>query len=77
MLYPGKVISKECITKKETDEFTKATLHGDVDQVLHVKKPVEMEVMIVEIEMMLGGTHIHTHTTASMQTLQKQTGMGK
>ena len=37
------MISKEHTTKKEADEFTKATLHGDVDQILRVKGPIEME----------------------------------
>ena len=37
------VISKEHITKEEADKFTKATLRGDVDQILRVKKPIEIE----------------------------------
>ncbi len=36
-------ISKKDITKEEADEFTMATLHGDIDQILKRKRPVKIE----------------------------------
>ena len=37
------VISKDDITPKEADEFTYATIRGDVDQILKTKAPIELE----------------------------------
>ena len=37
------VISREKVTHKELLKFTIATLHGDVDEILEVKKPVKIE----------------------------------
>ena len=46
---PGKkfinlaVITKERMTHEKTDEYTKATLRGDIDQILKYKVPVKLE----------------------------------
>ncbi len=41
------VISKEGISGDEVDEFTRATLHGDVDQILKKKRSIKMEGILV------------------------------
>ena len=46
---PSKVFIKLALVKKEevsremADEFTRLTLHGDIDQILRLKEPIEMD----------------------------------
>ena len=41
------IIKKEQLSQEEADEFTRATLHGRVDQILCQKEPVHLEDIFV------------------------------
>ena len=37
------IIRSELVSRKEANEFTRLTLHGDIDQVFHEKDPIDIE----------------------------------
>ena len=37
------IVKKERVSRAEANEFTLATLHGDIDQIMKVKEPIEFE----------------------------------
>ena len=43
------IIKKEQLSQEEADEFTRATLHGRVDQILCQKEPVHLEGIILSL----------------------------
>ena len=44
------LVKKEQVSRSEADDFTKATLHGHIDELLKKKEPIELEEVLNPIE---------------------------